>query len=93
MPAIISPNCVKANHYLDSCELPSICQCTCHQPQTNRLPSCPPHKPHNLGMVIAGPSPTGLMIDRIQFHLCVKCSLVYGEALPSIPPPMTGRQN
>ena len=92
MKPTISISCADTAH--SRCENPNECQCQCHQRSNQAVkPACPPHEPHNLGMIIAGPSKTGLMIERIQLHLCVKCWLFYGEALPSVPPGMVGRQN
>ena len=44
------------------------------------------HTKHNVGMMLAGPSPTGLTINRIQVSFCPKCHLVWFEELPDAMP-------
>ena len=44
------------------------------------------HKPGHLGMLLQGPSPNNLMIDRAQMSLCTECHLVYWTQLEPLPP-------
>lgn len=44
------------------------------------------HQPGNLGMLLQGPTPNGLMVDRAQMRLCSTCHLVYWEQLEQVLP-------
>lgn len=44
------------------------------------------HKAVHLGMMLAGPLPSGLLIDRAQMRLCETCHLVYWEQLEAVAP-------